>query len=329
MRPFGRSPVRWRVERLARSQATAAHTKPQPKHNREVGPTLGFKLGQLLTLIWRLSKMYGMYTQFFELAEMPFRITPDPRFLWYSDQHREAKAKILHHIQTRKGPIYLFADVGTGKTSIAKRIREEIGEDRTKKIVSAFAPNLKTSNAFLRFVMEEFGVKTDRNYAVSLRNFEQFLIDQYKQGVSPVLLIDEAQNLTGDMLKLIHHLFNFSTNTDFLIQVALFGQLELHGRIERHQSLKSRMTPARLNPFNLEETKQMVEFRWQVAGGKRAPFADDAYVEMFRVTGGNPRAIVKLCDAALLRAFADGRKLIDKDTMLAAAADAFVIESNL
>jgi general secretion pathway protein A len=284
-----------------------------------------------------------MYAEFFGLAEMPFRITPDPRFLWYSDQHREAKAKILHHIQTRKGPVYLFADVGTGKTSIAKRIREEVGEDRTKRIVSAFAPNLKTSNAFLRFVMEEFGVKTDRNYAVSLRHFEQFLIDQFKEGSSPVLLIDEAQNLTSDMLKLIHHLFNFSTNTDFLIQVVLFGQLELHDRIHKHQSLRSRMTPARLNPFILEETKQMVEFRWQVAGGlppaagglppavgiRSTPFDEEAYVELFRVTGGNPRDIVKLCDAALLRAFADGRKRIDKDTMLAAASDAFVIESTV
>ena len=141
-----------------------------------------------------------MYSEFFGLAELPFRITADPRFLWYSEQHREAKAKILHHILTRKGPVYLFADVGTGKTSIAKRVMEELAEDRTKKLVSVFAPNVKTSNAFLRFIMEEYGVKTDRNYAVSLKHFEQFLIDQYKAGISPVLLIDEAQNLAFDML---------------------------------------------------------------------------------------------------------------------------------
>jgi general secretion pathway protein A len=277
-----------------------------------------------------------MYAEFFGLAELPFRITADPRFLWYSDQHREAKAKILHHIQSRKGPVYLFADVGTGKTSIAKRIIDELAEDQTKKIVSMYAPNIKTSNAFLRFVMDEFGVKTDRNYAVSLKHFEQFLIDQFREGSSPVLLIDEAQNLTSDMLKLIHYLFNFATHTDFLLQVALFGQLELHDRIHRHQSLRSRMTPARLSPFTPEETKQMVEFRWQVAGGppsaaggKHVPFDDGAFAEMFRVTGGNPRDIVKLCDAALIRAFADGRHVVDRDTMIAAASDAFVIESTL
>jgi len=151
---------------------------------------------------------------------MPFRITPDPRFLWYSPQHREVKAKILHHIQTRKGPVYLFADVGTGKTSIARRIREELSQDNTKKVIFAFAPNLKTSNAFLRFVMDEFDVKTDRSYAVSLNHFQQYLLDQFKAGVSPVLLVDEAQNMTLDMLRLIHHTFNWSTYTDFLLQVA-------------------------------------------------------------------------------------------------------------
>jgi general secretion pathway protein A len=169
-----------------------------------------------------------VYADFLGLAELPFRITPDPRFLWYSHTLREVKAKILHHLQTRKGPVYLFADVGTGKTSIA----------------------------FLRFVMDEFGVKTDRNYTVLFKHFAQFLLDQYQAGISPVLLVDEAQNVTFDMLKLIHHLFNVSTNTEFLIQVALFGQNELHAKIARDASLRSRTVPASLqNSFlRLEQT---------------------------------------------------------------------------
>jgi general secretion pathway protein A len=267
-----------------------------------------------------------VYTQYFGLAEIPFRITPDPRFLWYSPQHREVKAKILHHIQTRKGPVYLFADVGTGKTSIAKRIHDELAEDKSTHVVFAFAPNLKTSNAFLRFVMEEFGVKTDRNYAVSLKHFEQFLVDQYKVGVSPVLLVDEAQNMTSDMLKLIHHLFNFSTNTEFLIQVALFGQNQLREKISRYESLRSRMIPARLEPLDPSEVRQMIEFRWQVAGGAKVPYDELAINEIYRLTGGNPRDMCKLCDATLLRAFADRRKTIDRDTVFAAAPDAFVAD---
>jgi general secretion pathway protein A len=267
-----------------------------------------------------------VYLSFFELAELPFRITPDPRFLWYSPQHREVKAKIFHHVQTRKGPVYVFADVGTGKTSIARRVREELFEDQTKKVVFAFAPNLKTSNAFLRFVMDEFGVKTDRNYAVSLKNFEQYLIEQYKAGVSPILLVDEAQNMTLDMLRLIHHLFNFSTNTEFLLQVVLFGQNELHDKIHRYESLRSRMTPAQLKPFDLEETRHMLEFRWQVAGGKAFPFQVEAIAEVFRLTNGNPRDICKVCDATLLRALVEEAHRIRKETVWAAATDAFVLE---
>lgn len=268
-----------------------------------------------------------MYQEFFNLAEIPFRITPDPRFLWYSPQHREVKAKILHHIQTRKGPVYVFADVGTGKTSIAKRIREELAEDQTKKVVFAFAPNLKTSNAFLRFVMDQFGVKTDRNYAISLENFQRHLLDQYKQGVSPVLLVDESQNMTLDMLRLIHHLFNFSTNTEFLIQVALFGQNELHDKIHRYASLRSRMTPAQLKPFDLDETQRMIAFRWQVAGGTDIPFASEAVSEILRLTKGNPRDICKLCDAALLQAFATQQRTISKAVVQASASEVFVINA--
>jgi general secretion pathway protein A len=270
-----------------------------------------------------------VYQEFFGLAEIPFQITPDPRFLWYSPQHKEVKDKVLYHINTRKGPVYVFADVGMGKTSIAKRVRDELVEDRSKQVVYVFAPNLTTSNAVLRFVMDEFEVKTERSYAATLKNFERFLLEQYKAGVSPVLIVDEAQNFTRDMLKLVHHLFNFATDTEFLIQVVLFGQNELHERITRYESLQSRMTPAQLRAFNVDEVKQMVEFRWRVAGGYESPFGMESLTEIFRLTGGNARAICKLCDAALLRAFVDQRKTVDRDTLLAAASDVFVTQDSL
>jgi len=164
-----------------------------------------------------------MYKDYFGLAELPFRIIPDPRFLWYSEQHLEARDKILYHITESAGPIYLLADVGTGKSTIARRIMQELANDDKKQVVSVFAPKLTTSNAFLRFVMDEFGVKTDRAYSSSLRNFENFLVTQHEKHISPVLIIDEAQNMTRDMLLLIQHFFNFSTNTEFLIQIAMFA----------------------------------------------------------------------------------------------------------
>lgn len=262
-----------------------------------------------------------MYAKYFGLAEIPFKITPDPRFLWYSEQHQSAKEKILYHVTQSAGPIYLLADVGTGKTTLAKRIVEELSNNTKYRVVFGFAPNLKTTNAFLRFVMDEFGVKTDRSYAKSLKNFEEFLIQQRKKGVSPILLIDEAQNMSRDMLLLIQHLFNFSTNTDFLIQIALFAQLDLQPKLDRLVSLKSRLNLAKLRPLSLNQTKEMMQFRWTVAGGKSLPFTDEAITEIYRISSGIPRFIVKIANEALIRAAVDNTRVVDRDTVSAAYAD--------
>ena len=264
-----------------------------------------------------------MYTDYFGLSETPFKIIPDPRFLWYSDQHKEAKAKIEFHLSQKDGPVYLSAEVGMGKTSISQRIRDEFSVDKTKKVVLAFAPNLKTANQFLRFIAEEFDVKTARSYAETLKNFEIYLIDRYKAGISPILLIDEAQNLPHDTLKTIHHLFNFTTRDEFLIQIALFGQPELHKRIQRFKSLASRMYMARLNPFDLKQTEEMMHFRWAVAGGKNFPFESRSIQELYRLTGGIARDICKLANEALLRTMIEKRNVVNKDIVIAAATDAF------
>ncbi len=262
-----------------------------------------------------------MYAEYFELAEIPFRVTPDPRFLWYSEQHQEAKQKIVYYVSQSAGPIYLLAQVGTGKTTIARRIADEFSQDATKKVVFVPSPKLTSTNAFLRFVMDEFEVKTDRAYARSLKNFQDFLVQQFQDGISCVLLIDEAQNMTRDMLLLIQHLFNFSTNTQFLVQIALFAQPELQPRLERLESLKSRMTIAKLKPFDLQQTRDMMQFRWTVAGGKELPFDDESLAEIFRITGGVPRPIVKLANEALIKTAVEGRKVVDRSTVASAAAE--------
>ncbi len=266
-----------------------------------------------------------MYAKQFGLSETPFKILPDPRFLWYSSQHKEAKAKIEFHIAQKDGPVYLSAEVGLGKTSIAQRLRDEFAPHKNKKVVFAFSPNLKTANQFMRFIAAEFEVKTERSYADTLRNFEEYLLEQYQAGVSPILLIDEAQNLTYDTLKTIHHLFNFSTRNEFLIQIALFGQPELHKRIARFKSLSSRMYMAKLQPFNPQQTQEMMQFRWTVAGGQELPFDQQAIAEIYRFTGGKAREICKLANETLLHAAVENKQIVTKDTVQAAAADAFEI----
>ncbi len=288
------------------------------------------KLPQLLTLVFSLcNSVLNMYAGYFGLAEIPFRVTPDPRFLWYSEQHQEAKQKILYHIAQSVGPIYLLAEVGTGKTSIARRIVEELAVDKKKMVVYIFSPKLTTTNSFLRFVMDEFGVKTERSYGRSLKNFENFLLEQYQKGVSPVLLVDEAQNMTRDMLLLIQHLFNFSTDTKFLVQMALFAQPELQPKLNRLRSLKSRLSVAKLEAFDLGQTKEMMRFRWTVAsGGKNGdlPFDDEAITELYRISGGLPRSIVKLANEALIKTAVDNKKRVSKEAVVAASAELTVGE---
>src|SRR5262249_35303337 len=141
---------------------------------------------------------------------------------------------------------------------------------------------------------------------------------QHQSGISPVLLVDEAQNMTRDMLLLIQHLFNFSTNTEFLIQMVLFAQPELQPKLDRLTSLKNRLSLARLKPFDLDKTKQMMQFRWTVAGGKQLPFSEEALQEVYRITQGVPRSIVKLANETLIKTAVESREMATKKDVTAA-----------
>ena len=265
-----------------------------------------------------------MYKDYFGLAEVPFRITPDPRYLWFSEQHTEARDKILYHINESAGPIVLVADIGTGKSTLARRITDVLEHDKEKQVVMGFAPKLTTQNAFLRFVMDEFEVKTERAYDKSLRNFQDYLLEQYQKNKSPVLLIDEAQNMNRDMLLLIQHLFNFSTNTEFLIQIAMFAQPDILPKLNRLPSLKSRMSIAKLKPFDIKQTQKMLEFRWKAADGDGFPFSKDAVEEIYKLSEGIPRYIVKLANEALIKAVVDQKKEVTKKTISAISGEIFV-----
>lgn len=240
--------------------------------------------------------------EYFNLNEQPFRIGPDPRFLYFADQVKEALAKCEYMARERIGPIYIYGPIGSGKTSILRRLHELLVQDRKNVVSYLISPNIKTSNAFLRVILESFEVKTERSYDQSLKNFEGFLTATYKEGRVPVLLVDEAQNLNRDTLKLVHYLLNFETATTKLLQVILVGQEELAARILRYPELASRMFPIAMNAMSAEELQDMIEFRWMVAGGKRSPFAqagDELYKTLFAYSKGLPRDAVKVCDEVL------------------------------
>src|SRR3954466_4005066 len=239
--------------------------------------------------------------EYFGLNEQPFRLGPDPRYLFYSGQVKEAIAKCEYMARDRAGPIYMYGPIGSGKTSILRRITERLSTDKRYTVAYVIAANVRRPNTFLKVIMEAFDVETARSYDTNLKSFEEFLVSQYKKGTIPVLLLDEAQNANRDALKLIHYLLNFVTATTKLLQIVLAGQEELSTKILRYRELASRMFPIAINAMSSKDLEEMIRFRWMVAGGKAMPFAggDDAYKALFAYSKGLPRDAIKVCDEVL------------------------------
>lgn len=251
--------------------------------------------------------------QHFHLNEHPFRIGPDPRFLYLSEQVKEAIAKCEYMARERIGPIYITGPIGSGKTSLLRRLHERFESEEQNRVALLISPNIKSANAFLRIVMQCFQVKTERAYDQSLKNFEEFLVAHHDANRTPILLVDEAQNMTRDTLKLIHYLLNFETATTKLLQIVLAGQEELAARILRFPELSSRMFPITINAMSAEELQDMIRFRWMVAGGQEWPFEDEVFKVLFAFSKGLPRDAIKACDEAM-------RDLLVKDQKKATAA---------
>jgi general secretion pathway protein A len=238
---------------------------------------------------------------YFRLDEEPFRLSPSPRFLYLNEQVKEATAKVAYMTKHRTAPLYMYGTIGSGKTSILRRLYEELSEDEGYTLRLLIAPNIKAANSFLRAMMDAFSVPTDRSYERSLKKFEAFLIEQYQAGKVPTIFVDEAQNMTRDILKLIHYLLNFETSDVKLLQIVLTGQEELSGKVKKYKELASRMIPIAINPMSPVDLEDMLRFRWSVASGNKSdiPFTQEAFTEIFSYSKGLPRDAIKLSDEIL------------------------------
>jgi general secretion pathway protein A len=247
--------------------------------------------------------------KYFDFNEHPFMSSPDPRFLYFSSQVKEALAKCEFMARDRIGPIYMYGPIGSGKTSLVRRLQEKLSQDDRYNVKLLISPNLKSSNAFLRLILETFDVKTERSYTASLQNFEKFLVQHYQEGKIPVLLIDEAQYMTRDTLKLIHYLLNFETNKIKLLQIVLVGQEELGTKIIQYRELASRMFPIAMNAMSPDDLRDMITFRLTVAGHNGDLFAesDEAYKTLYTYTKGLPRDAIKVCFELLIDLAAEGK----------------------
>ncbi len=248
-----------------------------------------------------------MYQAFFGLNSVPFNLSPDPSFLYRSAQHEEALASLIYGIQSRKGFIVLTGEVGTGKTTMLECLRDHLVAHRSP-FASLFNSRL-TPEQFFETVAYDFDLPCARNSKTEiLFALNSMLIQRSNQNQTTALIVDEAQNLSWDVLEEIRLLGNLETRRGKLLQVVLSGQPELDRKLEapEYRQLKQRIAlRCHLRPLTAVETAQYVASRLARAGMKdQKVFPPDVLAEIHRRTEGIPRLINSVCDNMLLTAFA-------------------------
>ncbi|UCH79642.1 MAG: AAA family ATPase [Nitrospiraceae bacterium] len=267
-----------------------------------------------------------MYNEYFGLEETPFSIAPDPRYIYMSDQHREALAHLIYGFNSTGGFVLLTGDVGTGKTTICRCLLEQIPDNSS--IAFIFNPKL-TVEELLATVCDEFGITYNKGSSsikeyVDLINY--FLLQTHSQGVKAVLIIDEAQNLSTEVLEQLRLLTNLETNQHKLLHVILLGQPELGLKLSKPElSQLSQRIIARyhLGPLSKKDVGAYVNHRLKVAGIHKQLFSAAAINKLYRFTGGVPRLINVICDRALLGTFTKDQERVTRSTLSRAANEVF------
>jgi general secretion pathway protein A len=249
-----------------------------------------------------------MYRRFFGLRENPFNVNPDPRFLFPTQCIQEALAELTYGIQHRKGFILLTGEVGTGKTTLLNRLLDWLHGQR---LATAFVFNslLKASQLF-DFIMEDFEIPCEsREKSQVLMRLNNWLLDRYRAGQTAVVIVDEAQNLSFEVLEEIRLLTNLETSTAKLLQVVLCGQPELDEKLKLPQlrQLRQRITlRCHTSPLTLEEMFGYVGERLRIAGANgEAIFSKEAIQLVHQYSQGIPRLVNLLCEHSLISAYVD------------------------
>jgi general secretion pathway protein A len=255
-----------------------------------------------------------MYTLFYGFTEKPFEITPDPRFLYLSDCHKEALANLLYAVKEGKGFTVISGEVGTGKTMVGRTLLRRL--DGTIKAVYIVNPNIHPLD-FLQSICEALDLKVEqRSKGRYFSQLYKYLIESHERGEKTLLIVDEAQSLSPDLLEEIRLLTNLETDKSKLLLVALLGQPELNDLLERHEfrQLKQRITLRyHMCPLTKGDIRKYIEKRLKVVGAPNLDiFKPKAIKKIYEFSKGTPRLINIVCDNALLTGFSLDKKVINE-----------------
>jgi general secretion pathway protein A len=265
----------------------------------------------------------SIYCEHFGLIRPPFELSPDPAFLFLGEAHREGLATLVYGVQSGKGFVMLTGEVGTGKTTLLHALLSQLESNIHSAFI--FNPRLEPLD-FFRVLFEELEIEpsgdTKAEYLLKLNDF---LIQRLRNDERTLLIIDEAQNLSAEMLEEVRLLSNLETSSSKLIQIMLVGQPELKDMLRRPdlRQLKQRIALSQhLRPFNESEMREYIENRLRKAGFTgRKLFRRDALKSLYRFSGGTPRLINSLCDGAMLLGFVRQKTLIEARMIEEVAAD--------
>jgi general secretion pathway protein A len=248
-----------------------------------------------------------VYLEFYGLKQAPFDITPNPRFLFHSAKHREAFNHLLYGIRERKGFVQLTGEVGAGKTTLCRALLEQLDSRYSTALI--LNPVL-SPDELMKAIATEFGLEVRRRDRLeTIAAIGEFLLKQIEQGKETVLIIDEAQNLTEDLLEQVRLISNIETDDRKLLQIVLMGQPELRDRLNSHRlrQLRQRITVRyHLAPLTRFEVVQYIQHRLHVSGARGVPyFTPPAIWRVFNYSKGVPRLVNAVCDKALLAGYVE------------------------
>jgi general secretion pathway protein A len=255
-----------------------------------------------------------MYKKFFGLKESPFRVNPDPRYLYLTNEIEEALAGLMHGIKERQGFVTLIGEVGTGKTTLVNRLLDGLRQERIR---TAFIFNSRVNTTqLLEFVLAEFDIQCEsRSKSQQLMRLNHWLLERHTAGETVALVIDEAQNLTYPVMEEIRLLTNLETSTDKLLQIVLSGQQELDEKLKLPQlrQLRQRISVrCTTSPLTNEQTHEYIAERLRIAGANGTPiFSPKAIDVIHKYAHGIPRVINLLCEHALTGAYVEEQRPIE------------------